>query len=146
MERDGIFRIAFDIGGVLSKYPDKLRILIQALAASDQVELFVITDMNDADHIHALLKTNGFDFISDANIHMADHARHGELCKAVILKELQIDMLIDDHQGYCQWDSSLGPAPIRCHVQPDPFKPYWDDQWVSKDNVEFCRRRYTLPE
>ena len=51
------------------------------------------------------------------------------MCKAVLLSELKIDIFFDDFIGYLAWDSSLGPAPIRLLVMPDPYKPYWADSW-----------------
>ena len=45
--KDNKLRISFDIGGVLSKYPDKFRPLVNALVSCPAVEVFVITDMHD---------------------------------------------------------------------------------------------------
>lgn len=135
-------RIAFDIGGVLSKYPAHFRTLCYNLQG--KVDQFVLTDMHDKADVCAMLRKNGFyEFIfPDENIYTADYATHGEMCKAVLLKELKIDIFIDDFIGYTQWDSQLGDAPIRLLVQPDAFKPYWDEQWKCTGG-NFGRRKFT---
>ena len=39
-------RIGFDIGGILSKYPDILRPIVAALLAAPDVEVHVLSDMH----------------------------------------------------------------------------------------------------
>ena len=75
-------RVAFDIGGVLSKYPTILRAMAQALHDGG-AEVFVITDMRTPDRVLELLEANGFGFINPANIMCADFETYGEGCKAV---------------------------------------------------------------
>lgn len=137
-------KIAFDIGGVISKYPSEMRVLMQSLMFALQ-EVFVITDMHDRSEVLETLATNGFGFVPEDRVFCADYARHGELCKAVLIKELGIDALVDDFGGYVQWDSSLGPAPIRMLVAPDAFRPYWHPDWKVKVDSDFGRRVYSLP-
>ena len=67
-------RVAFDIGGVLSKYPVILQAMAQALHDGG-AEVFVITDMQDPDRVLELLEANGFGFINPANIICADFER-----------------------------------------------------------------------
>ena len=138
-------KIAFDIGGVISKYPEKFRWLMISLGVN--MELFVITDMHDKAEVIKLLKLNNIE-VSEDHVYCADYKTHGEMCKAVLLAELGIDILIDDFIGYTVWDSSLGPAPIRLLVMPDPLQPYWADSWKlsedpnTKDEADFGRRKY----
>ena len=142
-----MLRIAFDIGGVISKYPEKFRELCRALhiASSslrcDMIDLHVITDMHDREKTLWLLKENGFEFIPEANVHNSDYEQYGNMCKAVLLKELKIDIFFDDFGAYTDWDSQLGEAPIRMLVQPDNFKPYWSDTWKTPpEDSDFGRR------
>ena len=137
-------KIALDIGGVISKYPDEFKRLAESFLFS-QNEVFVITDMHDKAEVRQTLDMNGFGCIPDDHVYCADYTTHGELCKAVLLKELRIDILIDDFPGYVQWDSSLGPAPIRLFVAPDPFRPYWHPEWKTVVHSDFGRRVYKHP-
>ena len=130
-------RLSFDIGGVISKYPDKFRQLIN----NTNCEVFIITDMHDKVYVEEMLQMNNITIASD-HIYCADYQKYGELCKAVLLKELKIDIFFDDFIGYESWDSSLGPAPIRLLVMPDPFKPYWHKDWKVQDESDFGRRVY----
>ena len=132
-------RVAFDIGGVLSKYPDLFRNLLKVLGESDQVEIFIITDMHDHAQVVETLSANEF-LISPENVLCSDYEKYGEACKAVLLKEHGIDLFVDDFVGYTQWDSQLGPAPVRLLVMPDQFRPYWHETWVTKDKSDFGRR------
>ena len=136
-------KIAYDIGGVLSKFPVQFGAMIRAFIAAG-IEIHVITDMHKREEVLEMLKDNGFGCIPEENVHCADYTNHGEFCKAILLKKLGIDMLFDDFVGYCQWDSALGPAPIRLLVAPDGFKPYWNESWKVKDNLDFGRRVTSL--
>ena len=80
------------------------------------------------------------------NVYCADYQKHGEMCKAVLLAQLKIDIFFDDFGPYLIWDSSLGPAPIRLLVMPDPYKPYWSPDWKTTDNSDFGRRKYSKNE
>jgi hypothetical protein len=136
-------RIAFDIGGVLSKYPDEFRKMIIPLAIWH--EIFVITDMHDKAEVVKMLQENNFGLvacITEDHIYTADYATYGEMCKAVLLRDLKIDVFIDDFVGYMQWDSSFGPAPIRLLIMPDARKPYWHETWKAEGG-DFGRRKFT---
>jgi hypothetical protein len=131
-------KVAFDIGGVLSKYPDKFRALVVTLQHAG-VEVYVITDMHDVTKIYDMLVLNDFGMIPKANIHSADYNEHGDGCKSELLRELEIDLFFDDHLAYL----SIPDDTIRCLVMPDPFKPYWSPQWkVPEGDPEFGRRFY----
>jgi len=99
-----------------------------ASLAWDCNDIYIITDMPDKDEVIKTLRQNDIK-LSAERIFCADYKKYGELAKAVLLKELEIDFLIDDFGGYVQWDSQLGPAPIRLLVAPDPFRPYWHKEW-----------------
>lgn len=133
-------RVAFDIGGVISKYPIQFKRLYLSLEQEPSNECFVITDMHDKNKVVNILKENGFYFRKE-NVYCANYDKYGEMCKAVLLKELKIDIFIDDFVGYLWWDSSLGEAPIRLLVMPDPTKPYLDKSWVCEDKG-FGRQKY----
>lgn len=136
-------KIAFDIGGVLSKYPTQFRSMIFAFLNDPYCtfEIYIITDMHDRELTLKQLADNGFDFILPSRVYNADYATYGEMCKAVLLKKLGIDILVDDFPGYMTWDHRLGPAPIRLQIQPDPYRPYWSKDWVTNpDDGEFGRR------
>lgn len=133
-------RIAFDIGGVLSKYPEYFRPFIVNLMDAG-VEVFVITDMHPHEEVLQTLAMNDFDRIPAENVRCADFTVHGEGCKMVLLEELKIDMFFDDFIGYM----TPGGAPIRLLIMPDHERPYWADTWkvpAGKD-MEFGRRRFT---
>lgn len=132
-------KIAFDIGGVISKYPNEFRKLITCLVYP--FELHVITDQHPKEEVIKVLYDNNFGHFQKEYIHCADYEKYGGFAKAVILKELAIDIFIDDFDGYLQWDSSFGPQPILLKVQPDAFKPYWHDDWKTEGG-DFGRRRY----
>lgn len=131
-------RIAFDIGGVLSKYPDILRPFARALVESGVV-VFVITDMQPHATVLETLALNGFDFIDPRNVRVADYTAHGEGCKAELLRSLDIDIILDDFIGYVADPS----CPIRCLVMPDSSRPYYHESWKCVDGeADFGRRVY----
>jgi hypothetical protein len=137
-------RIAFDIGGVISKYPEVCRGLIHALAADvPRHEVFVVTDMHDRTALLETLRRNAIcPPVLEVNVLVADYERHGEGCKAVILRDRGIDLLVDDHGGYLAWPWP-GPAPMRLLVQPDQRRPYHSHTWRTTDvEGRFGRRAY----
>lgn len=134
-------KVAFDIGGVVSKYPDKFRELINALILAKS-DVYVITDMHDKIEVVKQLRSNGFEAIPEDNVYCADYDQYGEFCKAVLLKDLKIDLFFDDFVGYVGWDSKFGEAPIRCLLAPNAFKPYWDDSWKCEGG-QFGRRKFS---
>jgi len=133
--------IAFDIGGVISKYPDVLKKLMSKLMDTN-CEIYIITDMHDKKHVNSILQTNGI-YLPLDHIHCADYNKYGDMCKAILLRDLKIDLMFDDFIGYLGWDSTFGDAPIRLLVMPDSFKPYWHTDWKTNDDLEFGRRVYS---
>lgn len=132
-------RIAFDIGGVISKYPEIFRPLMLQLQHAG-TEVYIITDMQKRDAILELLRINDFDFVPSTNVYSASYDEHGEACKAVLCEQLQIDMLFDDFIGY----TTPQGAAVRLLVMPDCEQPYYADSWKTPESVEqFGRRRYT---
>lgn len=133
--------MAFDIGGVLSKYPEQFLQLFESLWTHHK--LYVITDMHDREKTLQMLRDNGFlRYLPEQMVVNSDYEKYGEMCKAVLLRDLKIDIFFDDFAGYMTWDSQLGPAPIRLMVQPDPFKPYWAESWKTDPaDGDFGRRK-----
>jgi hypothetical protein len=133
-------KIAIDIGGCISKYPELFRQLIDGWNQNPSVEVHVITDMHDRGYTLENLATNNIP-VPPERVHNANYAKYGEMSKAILLKKLGIDILIDDFPGYMVWDPRLGPAPIRMQVQPDPYRPYWSKTWITRStDGEFGRR------
>lgn len=128
--------MAFDVGGVISKYPDLIKELINRLHLGG-AEIHVISDMHDAKKIIKTLLDNDV-VVPEAQVHSADYAKYGEACKAILCEELKIDILIDDFIGYV----AVGPgAPIRLLVMPDATKPYYADSWKTDGSEgDFGRR------
>lgn len=137
MPSDRPLRVALDIGGVISKYPDVIRSFAQALVAGG-AEVYVITDMHDHAGVCATLARNEFGFIDPTRVHCADYTTHGEGCKAVLLRDLRIDVMLDDFVGYV----AIPGCPVRCLVMPDATQPYWHPTWQTGDDQEFGRRVY----
>lgn len=136
-----MLNIGVDIGGVLSKYPGEFRKLLAHLVFP--FTLYVITDQHPKEKVIQTLYDNDFHLFQKEYIYCADYEKYGNFAKAVLIKELGINIFIDDFDGYLQWDSSFGPQPILLKVQPDNFKPYWHDNW-KQDGGDFGRRKYTF--
>lgn len=144
-------KIAFDIGGVLSKYPDILRPLLWLIQnrgcdPAYRITLFVISDMHDKEKMLAMLQVNGFGFIRPENVHSADYKAHGEACKAILCEQLGIDILVDDFPGYV---SVPDKPPLRLLVMPDVERPYYatgekpgDAHWHTDGSEGDFGRRY----
>lgn len=136
-------RIAFDIGGVLSKYPEVFRPLLDLLLFRGvdpryQIETYVISDMKPHAKAVAFCHDNGFD-VPPERIICADYDRHGEMCKAIACQDIGIDILIDDFGGYV---AILGSPPVRLLVMPDPSRPYYADDWKTDGSEgNFGRRK-----
>jgi hypothetical protein len=110
-------KIAFDIGGVIGKYPETFIPMIQALERGG-MDVYVLTDIPDLDKAIAKLSKLGCT-ISSERVLCADFEKYGERCKANIIKENGIDLLVDDHPGYCA-DSGC----LSLFVWPNPHRPY----------------------
>lgn len=137
-----MIRVAFDVGGVLSKYPEVLVPVPQALDASEGVEVFVLSDMHPREKIVDMLARNGIHLPSHRVV-SADYAVHGERCKAVACVELAIDLLVDDFPGYV---GVPGDPRVRLLVMPDPCEPYYSDDWKTDGSEgDFGRRRKAGP-
>lgn len=135
-------KIAFDIGGVLSKYPDQFRKLVSKLqesgpsVGSSPIEVHVISDMHDLDKMHQMLADNGF-FFERGKVHSADYKEHGEFCKTHLCQQLGIDILIDDFIGYVAEGDF-----IRLLAMPNASMPYYHDTWKTDGSEgDFGRRR-----
>lgn len=142
-------KIGFDIGGVISKYPNEFQNIVRNFCEVGNLGLrsyakkvYIITDQHPKEQVWETLKKNSFDFLRKENIYCADYEQYGNMAKAILIKELGLDIFIDDFDGYLQWDSSLGPQPILLKVQPDNYKPYWHDSWKC-DGGDFGRRKYS---
>ena len=141
-------RVAFDIGGVVSKYPAEFKLMIEALNRGG-AQVFVISDMKK-EKIIETLRLNKLlgdawdeDLIDESYVFSADYDVHGEGCKAILLEDLEIDMFFDDFIGY----AAAGGCPIRLLVMPDASKPYWHEEWKTPDgDGEFGRRKYSKRE
>lgn len=75
-----MIRIAFDVGGVLSKYPDVFRPLFLALVNAPGIEVHVISDMHPRQKVIDMCRDNGFllegwDNEEDRRVHSADYQR-----------------------------------------------------------------------
>jgi hypothetical protein len=128
-------KIAFDVGGVLSKYPHIFKPLLLALRDAADVEVHVISDMHPKEKIGMMLLENGID-LRHSRVHSADYRTHGEMCKAILCHELGIDILIDDFPGYVASGNH-----VRLLVMPHPTEPYYHDDWKTDGSEgEFGRR------
>ncbi len=143
-------KIAFDVGGVISKYPDLFFTLIEALEAGNraikarggeaQVEVYILSDMHPKSKITDMLMQNGFSLHYD-RVHSADYQTHGENCKAVLCEQLGIDILVDDFIGYV---STHGKPLVRLLVMPDAERDYYSPEWKT-DGSEGSFGRRTPP-
>ncbi len=131
-------RLALDIGGVLSKFPNVFRPLVRALLdSSGEVEVYILSDMKPHAKAVAFCHDNGF-LVPPERILCADYAAHGEMCKALVCEQHAIDVLVDDHIGYL----ATGDMPlVRLLVMPDPCLPYYADDWQTDGSEgDFGRR------
>lgn len=117
--------VAFDIGGVISRYPEKMKEMMQALIQGG-IDVRVVTDI-PFEKAWRLLCLNGFDFLSKGQLHSGDWAIHGDMCKSVICERFGIDVLIDDRPDYCAVGDFIGMV-----LSPRPDKkPYYSENWVN---------------
>lgn len=129
------FRVSFDIGGVLSKYPAVFRPFVDALQKGG-AEVYVVTDMHDHEQSVKFVQGNGFDIPAERILN-SDFNEHGERCKEVTIEKHEIDIHIDDFPGYC--------AHAKCvslFVWPNPDLPYYADDFVTDGSEgNFGRRK-----
>lgn len=121
-------RVAIDIGGVLSKYRELVRLAV-VIGTHWGCELYVLTDMPKAQAV-AMLRLNGWEIPEDRVI-ACNYAVLGERCKAEACRALGIDILIDDHVGYV---AIPGAPPVRLLVMPDPDRDYYHPDWKTDDS------------
>lgn len=130
-----MLKISFDIGGVISKYPELFRKVITVMK-SGGAEVFVLTDMADREKTLSLLKTNGI-ILDDAHVLTADYGAEGEACKDILIQEHQIDIHVDDFPAYCANTSC-----VNLFVWPNPDLPYFSDSFVTDGQEgKFGRQR-----
>lgn len=135
-------KYAFDLGGTVTKYPEIFHCMIVSLQSSGWNQVFILTDMKDRANVRELMKLNGLEHhVLDSQIHLADYDRHGEACKAIVMRDLGIDVLVDDHGGYLVWPWPE-PAPLRLLVTPDPRRPYTAPTWKTPDGEGFGRTAF----
>lgn len=129
-------KVAFDIGGVLSKYPDEFRPLVLALLASPLAEVYVLSDMKPHAKAVAFCHDNGFP-VPPERVVCCDYEAHGEECKAVEMRRLGVQVHVDDFPGYV-----AGGCPVRLLVMPDPSRDYYHPSWKTDGSEgNFGRRR-----
>jgi len=124
-------RVAFDIGGVISKYPDILRPIISALHTGG-IEVYVITDMHNPKDTREMLDLNHLSFIPTERVLNSDFDRYGEACKAILLKQYKIDFFLDDFPAYV-----AEGCPLRCLVLPDLARSYYHDDWINPEGAQY---------
>lgn len=122
-----MIRIGFDIGGVLSKYPDILRPIVCALLNSQDIEVHVLSDMHPHERCVALVHDNGFPIPAEW-IHSCNFAALGEECKATKATALGLHVLVDDFPGYL---ACVGEPPLRLLAMPDPARDYYHPDWKT---------------
>ncbi len=117
--------MAFDIGGVISRYPEQMRALMLALVRGG-AEVHVLTDM-PRETARACLNANGFGFVTDGHLHCADWSEHGDLCKTRVCEAQRFDVLVDDRPDYVAAGEFIGlvtaPRPGRGYYAPEWRKP-----------------------
>lgn len=131
-----MIKIGFDVGGVLSKYPEVFIPLINSLLTSLNIEVHVLSDMHPKEKIIDWLQRNKLTVPLD-NIHSCDYVEYGERCKAIKSQELGLHIMIDDFIGYV-----AEGAPVRLLVMPDASRPYYADEWQTDGSEgNFGRKR-----
>lgn len=123
MEESHKIRIAFDIGGMISKFPRHMKAMMQALAQSELFEVYVLTDMPKEVAIKALTENNVS--IEAEKLLCADWLCYGDMCKAVLAEEYCIEILIDDMPGYVAEGVLIGLL-----LMPRPRLPYNSLEWI----------------
>lgn len=136
--REAPVKVGFDIGGLLSKYPGLLRPIVNALLASPDVEVHVLSDMHPRQKCVTDVTSNGFN-VPTCNIHSCDYSAHGEECKAVKAREIGLDVLVDDFPGYV---ATVGTPVLRLLAMPDPTLDYYHEGWKTDGSEgNFGRRK-----
>lgn len=131
-------RIAFDVGGVLSKRPEIFVPLIDALTRGG-AEVFVISDMHPVEKIVEMLPLNGIE-LPAGRIISADYATHVELCKTRAAEAIELDILIDDFPAYLAEGQH-----VRLMMMPDVSRPYYSPAWRTDGSEGDFGRRTPKP-
>ena len=121
------YKIGFDIGGVLSTHTTLFRDLINIFEKSQQVEIFIVTDMCH-DIARSLLRKNHFK-LGDSHILCANWSKSESRCKEDICKRYEIDILIDDHMPYL---TSLSDT-LGLLVMPKKDLPFNSKEWQGEN-------------
>lgn len=119
-------KISFGIGGVITKYPNEMRMLIDALSESDSVEVYIISDLTKEHPTQKLLQRNGIE-IPVERILLADRAKYGEKCISKVVQDNNIDIHMDANPAYC--DNTKG---INFFLWPNTNIPYFSPDFKSK--------------
>lgn len=127
-------KVSFDIGGVLSKYPNVFRQIVEALQLGG-IEVFVITDIHDHAQSVKLVQENGFNIPAD-HILNSDYTAYGENCKAFTIAQHKIDLHVDDFPGYCAHTQC-----VSLFVWPNPKEPYFADDFKADASESNWGRR-----
>lgn len=118
------YKFAFDIGGVLSSYPDEMRALMEALEKSGSFEVYYLTDMS-REIARSLLQANSFHF-EEERLLCANWGEDQNQCKSKLIKEHALDFIVDDHLPYLIGDHDA----IGLLVTPKPKKiGYYHERW-----------------
>jgi hypothetical protein len=121
-------KIGIDVGGVSTKFPLELISICNSMILTGHDVLF-ITDREDIDVVYCELSSTGFSVYKEQVI-FADYKKYGDACKSVIIREMSVDIMIDDHPGYLAWPWPE-PAPLRLQACPDQRRPYYSPLWAS---------------
>jgi hypothetical protein len=142
-------KVAFDIGGLISRYPNMMKELMSSLIRGGS-EVFILTDMNPRDALAACRENGLMGFIGHKGIPKsmdvehdwsireswilsADWSRHGDLCKSELMELYEIDILIDDRPDYAASGDFIGLV-----LSPRPDVPYYSPEWVNKSTPAVC--------
>ncbi len=124
-----VLKVAFDLGGLISRYPGEMKTLMACLIRSG-AEVFILTDMNHIDARRAITENNLGGFISadwSKHILSADWSKHGDLCKTILMEMHKINILIDDRPNYAAIGNFIGLV-----LSPRPHVPYYHNTWVNR--------------
>lgn len=127
-----IVKMAFDIGGVLSRYPKTMASLVQALHRGG-IELYVVTDMKKDIALQTLRDNNFLQWFDEDHVLSADWSTHGDLCKTVLCEEHGIQILVDDRPDYVAQGAFVGLA-----LSPRPHQAYYHLSWINHTSMTVC--------
>ena len=122
-----VMKVSFDIGGVLSKYPQVFRPFVEALQKGG-AEVYILTDMKEHAKAMSFVQANGYSIPSD-HILCANYRAYGETCKARLIEEFGIDIHVDDFPGYCAHTKC-----VSLFVWPNPEEPYYHEDFKTDDS------------